>query len=130
MVSFAQQEVLKVVDLNEAWDLLPRLWSDLIMFNQAEREPILLVLLAALRKSQVKDAPLRDQLADVAWGIWQRGENQRESDRSFNRLRWVDVEVLLVSMVRDLGRWIYNQSCLVLSKRCFMDYLLQYSTES
>lgn len=82
-----------MVELNEAWDLLPRLWSDLIMFNQAEREPILLLLLTALRKSQVQDATLRDQLADVAWGVWQRGENQRESERSYNRLRYLQMVV-------------------------------------
>lgn len=81
------QEILKTVELNEAWELLPSMWSDLITFDQSNREPSVRLMLSALRASLTTDAKLSEQLANVAWDIWTRVNGQPE-DR-VNKIRLV-----------------------------------------
>lgn len=63
------------------------MWSDLITFDQSNREPSIRLMLGALRASHTTDARLSEQLANVAWDIWTRVNGQPE-DR-INKIRLV-----------------------------------------
>uniref|UniRef100_A0A1B6HTV0 Small ribosomal subunit protein mS39 n=1 Tax=Homalodisca liturata TaxID=320908 RepID=A0A1B6HTV0_9HEMI len=97
------EEIIKTVDLNEAWELLPRLWSDVVMFEHTDRESLICAVLTALQRSQTDDTELTGRLADVAWGIWERLENQRES-RFNKKISWTGQmlgDVMLVLLRAD-----------------------------
>lgn len=67
--------------------MLPRLWSDLVVFDQASREQSLAAMLAALQHSVTTDENLLAKHADVAWAIYTRVEAQQDDDDSRDRFR-------------------------------------------
>ncbi|XP_054258969.1 protein PTCD3 homolog, mitochondrial [Macrosteles quadrilineatus] len=79
--------IIKTAELHEAWELLPRLWSDLVVFDQASREQSLVAMLAALQHSVTTDENLLAKHADVAWAIYTRVEAQQDDDDTRDRFR-------------------------------------------
>lgn len=84
-------EILKQVEVNGALELLPRLWSDMVIFDHVNREPLLQHVLkimvenrpnAELPSQQGLDA----QFLNIAWQIWTKIETQHESRT--NQLAW------------------------------------------
>jgi len=81
------EEIINTVELNEAFELLPRLWTDLLMFEHMDRESILVAMLRALQKSQSVEPSMLDKFADVAWDIWQRVESQKQQ-KITRKINW------------------------------------------
>lgn len=73
-------EILKSVESNRAIEYLPKLWSDMIVFDHTNREKLITHIL----KIMVENEPLEDNLelnekfANVAWDIYDRIEGQSE----------------------------------------------------
>ncbi len=84
-------EILKQVDVNGALDLIPRLWSDIVIFEHSNRENILeLVLQIMVANTPSEDIPtqanLKDNFSDIAWQIFTKIEEQPENKT--NQLIW------------------------------------------
>lgn len=84
-------EILKQVEINGALELLPRLWSDMVIFDHTSRESLLQHVL----KIMVENRPnselpsqtgLDAQFLNIAWQIWNKIENQIEGRT--NQLTW------------------------------------------
>ncbi|XP_042225053.1 protein PTCD3 homolog, mitochondrial-like isoform X2 [Homarus americanus] len=76
-------EVLRSVGVQEAFEYLPQLWSDMIVFDHTNQERLVTLVLSALSKyrpSQEQEQLTR-QLADIAWDIWTRVQGQDETRR-------------------------------------------------
>lgn len=84
-------EILKQVDINGALELIPRLWSDIVIFEHSNRESILeLVLKIMVENVPSKDiatqANLGENFSSIAWQIFTKIEEQPENKT--NALTW------------------------------------------
>lgn len=84
-------EILQAIEIagaTAAGDLLPRLWSQMVMFDHAQRQPLLVRVLQTMHTncSPPPESPVNKQYADIAWSIWTRIENQRAETKM--RLKW------------------------------------------
>lgn len=84
-------EILKQVNVNGALELIPRLWSDIVLFEQMNREEILELTLNIMGENiPNKDIPahsnLNEQFSDIAWQIFNKLEEDRTEMRTRNPL--------------------------------------------
>lgn len=72
---------MKTVNVHEALEYLPQLWSDMIVFEHTSRERLLMIVLSAMTKHQPseKTQQLTQRLATIAWDIWTRVKEQEEN---------------------------------------------------
>lgn len=75
--------ILKAVDINLAWNLLPKLWSDIVLFDQAEVSGLLENMLSCSAKNT--DELLHEKMSKIAWDIWEQIEGSKK-ERSL--LQW------------------------------------------
>jgi pentatricopeptide repeat domain-containing protein 3 len=89
------EEILKAVDLNGAIDVLPRLWSDMVMFDHTSRESLLVQVLELMTANQpdaeavassTEAADMPDKFGSIAWDVWGKIEN--EGDYRTQRISW------------------------------------------
>lgn len=84
-------EILKHVDINGALELVPQLWSDMVVFDHVNRESLLQQVLKIMVDNR-PNAELASQIGldgrfmDIGWQIWQKIENQQEGRT--NQLIW------------------------------------------
>lgn len=71
-------DILKCVEANDAIEYVPRLWSDILIFDHANRENILNLLLNIMVNNQDGDATMVEKLSNIAWDIWNKVEYQSE----------------------------------------------------
>lgn len=73
-------EILSVLELNTAVQYLPKLWSDMIIFDHTDRENLLNAVLDIMMNHQGLDneneTKFKEQFAKIAWNIWEKIENQ------------------------------------------------------
>lgn len=72
-------EILQAIEIGGATvaaDLLPRIWSQMVMFDHTQRQPLLVKVLQIMHTScsPPTDSPAHQQFADIAWAIWNRIE--------------------------------------------------------
>lgn len=84
-------EILKHVDINGAIDVLPKLWSDMVIFDHTNRESLLNQVLKMMVDNKpnsdiVNQIGLDARFADIGWDVWQKIENQNEGRT--NQLMW------------------------------------------
>lgn len=84
-------EILKQVDINGALELIPRLWSDCVIFELANREEILELILniMGVNKPNIDIATqsnLGENFSNIAFQIFTRIEGQ--SENRTNPTRW------------------------------------------
>lgn len=85
-------EILKHVDVNGALELLPQLWSDMVVFDHVNRESLLQQVLRIAVDNRPNPTALPHQVGldgkfmDIGWQIWEKIENQREGRT--NQLLW------------------------------------------
>lgn len=84
-------EILKQVDINGALELIPRLWSDIVIFEQANRENILELILTIMVENKpnidiATQASLGENFSNIAWQIFTKIEEQPEN--KMNPLTW------------------------------------------
>lgn len=95
-------EILKQVDVNGALDLIPQLWSDIVIFEHSNRENILeLVLKIMTENIPKKDIPsqasLDEKFSDIAWQIFTKIEEQSE-----NKIKAITWTASMISHVLTL----------------------------
>lgn len=89
--SSIMMDILKQVNINGALDLIPRLWSDIVILEHSNRDNILeTVLKIMVENVPNKDIPnqvnLADNFSDIAWQIFTKIEEQPENRT--NALTW------------------------------------------
>ncbi|XP_014280761.1 small ribosomal subunit protein mS39 [Halyomorpha halys] len=73
--------ILKVVGKNMAWDLLPKLWSDIVLFEQFEISGVMENILETA--SQNVDEHLMEDMSKIAWSAWEKIEGLKRERSSF-----------------------------------------------
>lgn len=70
-------EILDCIELNAAVEYLPKLWSDMIIFDHTDRENLLNLVLNIMMNNKLNDeSELCGKFAKIAWDIWEKIENQ------------------------------------------------------
>lgn len=95
-------EILKQVDINGALELIPRFWSDIVIFDQTDRESVIELVLKIMSENVPnKDLPNQDNLnekfSDIAWQIFTKIEDQldRKTPLTWNGQMISDVFTLM-----------------------------------
>ncbi|RZC40303.1 PTCD3 -like protein, mitochondrial, partial [Asbolus verrucosus] len=74
------EEVLKQVDANGAVEYIPKLWSDMVVFEHTYRENLIESILNIMANNeQLVNSELNERFAYIAWDIYNRIENQDEN---------------------------------------------------
>ncbi|CAH1403627.1 unnamed protein product [Nezara viridula] len=73
--------ILKAVCNNMAWDLLPKLWSDILLFEQYEVSGVLENILDIA--SQNEDKNLMEGMSKIAWSAWEKIEGIKRERSNF-----------------------------------------------
>lgn len=73
-------EVLQAIELNGATNYIPKLWSDMVLFDHTDRENLLTSILNIMVTNKPADGSvLNEQFAKIAWAIWTKIEEQPET---------------------------------------------------
>lgn len=81
--------LVKAVNLSGAVQYIPQLWTDMVTFGLVNRASLLTALLQTLALNPGQDDTQRDQLANVAWDLFERVEQQRSDRREKpDRIHW------------------------------------------
>lgn len=82
------EEVIETVRVSGALHHLPKLWSDMILFDYTTREKIVALMLSSLTEHHppAQDEELTRRLATIAKDIWRRVQEQDPGRR--NRIQW------------------------------------------
>lgn len=96
-------EILKHIEINGAIELIPQIWSDMVIFDHNNREPLIVQTMKLLVENQPNiDIPAHNGLtqyfSQIAWQIWEKVQDQ--PDTKTNQLSWTgsllgDVLILL-----------------------------------
>lgn len=86
---------MKAVEVNVAISYLPQLWSDIVIFDQANRENLLELMLQMMASYYptlkntdiVQPEKLAEEFTDIGWKIWGIVEGQ-ERDRGGRQINW------------------------------------------
>lgn len=79
-------EIIEAVDLNGATEYIPQLWSDIILFNQYERENVVKAILGVMGRGK-QEAKLQEQFAVIVSDIRERCD-QEKADRYNRPIQW------------------------------------------
>ncbi|XP_013102419.2 small ribosomal subunit protein mS39 [Stomoxys calcitrans] len=97
------EEVLKMVEVNAAYELMPRLWSDMVIFDHINRESLLLRTLKIMLSNKPdltkkSEEQLPEQFAKVAFDIYNKvvESEGRAKKLSFTGQMIGDILTLLV----------------------------------
>lgn len=78
-------EVLKQVDLNGAVEYVPKLWSDMTIFDHTGRENLVEAILNIMvNNGSDTDSNLKERFSFIAWDIYTKIINQNE--KKFNKI--------------------------------------------
>ncbi|XP_064473194.1 small ribosomal subunit protein mS39-like [Ornithodoros turicata] len=81
-------EIIEAIDLNDALEYIPQLWSDIIIFNHYERENVIKGMLSVMAKGK-REAQLQEQFATIVSDIRERCVKEEDSGRRFLRtIQW------------------------------------------
>ncbi|XP_069955018.1 small ribosomal subunit protein mS39 [Cherax quadricarinatus] len=109
------EEVMKAISTHEAFEYLPQLWSDMIVFEHTSRDRLLSLVLSVLTKYQPSEEnkQLTKQLATIAWDVWTRVQEQDETRH--NKVSWNGLMIgdLLTTLVQ-CGE--YDKSLIVMKE--------------
>lgn len=70
------KEILTNVQLNAAIEYIPKLWSDMIIFDHTNRENLVTLVLEIMTSNEVNDKEMIENFAKIAWDVWNKIENQ------------------------------------------------------
>lgn len=71
-----------------AVEYLPKLWSDMVIFDHTDRESLVVAVLSTMVKCQPPpESELTDKFCNIAWSVWEKIEG--ESDQKYGRLGYV-----------------------------------------
>lgn len=79
-------DILQAVELSGALQHVPKIWSDMVLFEHTSRENLVEALLAVLASSQPEE-PLQKQFVIIASDVRQRIDTHRSS-RTISSIQW------------------------------------------
>lgn len=80
-------EILKTVELNAAIEYMPKLWSDMKIFDHTDQENLITATLYILVSNQPPaGSKLIEQFATIGWDVWEKIKDQNEMKR--NKIRY------------------------------------------
>lgn len=80
-------EILNAVEANAAIEYMPKLWSDMKIFDHTDQENLVTATLNILVSNQPPaGSKLVEQVAQVGWDVWEKINNQNEMKR--NKIRY------------------------------------------
>ncbi|XP_018570454.1 protein PTCD3 homolog, mitochondrial [Anoplophora glabripennis] len=107
-------EVLKQVDLNGAVEYVPKLWSDMTVFDHTGRENLVgMMLNIMVNNGPAPNPELKERFSYVAWEIYNKIEGQDEN--KFNKIIWTG-ELLGKIMTLVLQNNEFSKACQVMEK--------------
>lgn len=102
------EEILRMIEINAAYEVMPRIWSDMVIFDHTNRESLLVRTLKIMVNnkpdiSQPSQQQLPEQFAKVALDIYTKVE---ESETKFRKLSFTGQMIgdILTVLVRG-GNW-------------------------
>ncbi|KAF5280612.1 hypothetical protein FQA39_LY05260 [Lamprigera yunnana] len=107
-------DILKCVELNDAVEYIPRLWSDIIIFDHASNEKLVnLVVNIMVNNKVTENKTLCESFATIAWTIWDKIENPPE--RKINKLSFTgDMLGKLITLL--LRNDNFDRACIAMDK--------------
>lgn len=84
--------ILKTIEANGAVHYIPKIWSDMKMFDHTDRENLINAVLNVLVNDMAPaGSELAERFANIAWDVWEKIENQ--SEKRFQKLRLVKMNI-------------------------------------
>lgn len=68
--------VLKNVEISGSIQYIPKLWSDMTVFDHTSREDLLTELLQIMVNNKPEEAQLTEKFANISWDIYNMVVNQ------------------------------------------------------
>ncbi|XP_063930693.1 small ribosomal subunit protein mS39 [Zophobas morio] len=107
-------EVLNQVDVNGAVEYIPKLWSDLIVFDQSHRENLVdCILNTMVNNEQLVTPELTESFAKIAWDIYSRSINEEEGRVHRLNLTGDLLGKILILLVRQKD---FEKACKVMDR--------------
>lgn len=71
-------DVLDAININGSIEYIPKIWSDMVLFDHTDRENLLTAILNIMcsNKPEKDDEDLNEKFAKIAWDIWTKIEEQ------------------------------------------------------
>ncbi|XP_028132318.2 protein PTCD3 homolog, mitochondrial [Diabrotica virgifera virgifera] len=107
-------EVLKQVELNGAIEYIPKLWSDMTVFDHVEQEK-LIHSITGIMVSNIpeKNSSLHENFANIAWDIHTRVENQNTNKVNKLSLTGNLLGRILLLILRNDD---FEKACIIMDK--------------
>lgn len=80
-------EVLRSIEASGNIEYLPKIWSDMVIFDQTDRENLLILILNIMINNEPTQSDLIAKFSNIAWNIWNKIEDQDET--RFKKLKYV-----------------------------------------
>lgn len=107
-------EVLKQVELNGAIEFIPKLWSDMIMFDHIHREALVeQVLNMMVNNEPPQGSDLVERFSNIGWDLYTTVEGQTEE--RYNKLSFTG-DILGKIMILVLRNNEFEKGCTVMDK--------------
>ncbi|KAJ8979588.1 hypothetical protein NQ317_019476 [Molorchus minor] len=107
-------EVLKQVDLNGETEYIPKLWSDMTIFDHTSRENLIdTVLNIMINNEPPIESELTQKFADIGWNIYEKIDTQDEN--RFNKLSFTG-DLLGNIMALALRNNDFGKACIIMDK--------------
>ncbi|XP_050305305.1 protein PTCD3 homolog, mitochondrial [Anthonomus grandis grandis] len=108
------REVIKQIELNGATEHIPRIWSDMIIFNHHNREDLINYLLTVMVENEPpKDSKLIENFGNIAWDIYNTIDGQNEE--RFNSVQFSG-EMLGKLLTLVLRNNDFQNGCTIMEK--------------
>lgn len=83
------ENILKQIEMEAAVDLIPLMWSHMVIFDQTNRENLLNLILHIMAENKDVPEELTAKFGRIAWEMWTKVEETREmQQQSLNQINW------------------------------------------
>ncbi|KAJ8922045.1 hypothetical protein NQ315_008686 [Exocentrus adspersus] len=106
-------ELLTQVELNAAVEYIPKLWSDMTVFDHTTRENLLELISNIMVNNPPADSELRERFSYIAWDMYNKIESQNEN--RYNKITLTG-EMLGKIMTLLLKNDDFSKACAVMEK--------------
>lgn len=73
------ENILKQIELEGATEQIPLIWSHMVIFDQANREPLLNLILRIMTEANTECEELREKFSTIAGEMWQKMEEIQDN---------------------------------------------------
>ncbi|CAG9769345.1 unnamed protein product [Ceutorhynchus assimilis] len=108
------REVIKQIELNALIEYIPRIWSDIIVFNQHNREDLLNLILSVMVDNKPKqDTELVEKFANIGWDIYETIDGQNQERYSNLQFTGDLLGKIMIVLLRNDN---FEKACTVMNK--------------